>query len=207
MIQQSNQLVLSTEQLQHIGYNSDMKGKQERQSNKRREQRSPKWHQCSDKNCERNSINNAEICRKGSSRYRPNTEKRGGNENAPPPKPSGPHKTEICIHRTRNLLLATISTTLFWPMSCFTNFLPMPSNLYSQKARIRRYISPCATSGRTVPRYKHCHGPRRKALCASCVASCYRRSINGSHRLGSTISDSVISLKGVSMMRGALESS
>ncbi|KAK0431407.1 caspase domain-containing protein [Armillaria borealis] len=66
------------------------------------------------------------------------------------------------------LLLATLSTTLFWTMSCFTNFLPTPSNLYSQRARIRRYISPCtriSTSGHIVQRCKHRHGPRRKALC------------------------------------------
>ncbi len=27
----------------------------------------------------------------------------GNNENALPPKPSGPHKTKTCIHRTRNV--------------------------------------------------------------------------------------------------------
>ncbi len=59
----------------------------------------------------------------------------------------------------------------------------------------------------TVPRYNHRHGPRRKALCVSCVASCYRRSINDSRRLGSTISDILINLKGVSTMREAFESS
>ncbi len=41
---------------------------------------------------------------------------------------------------TYYLLVVTLSTTFFWTVSCFTNFLPTPSNLYSQKVRIRYYI-------------------------------------------------------------------
>ncbi|KAK0207463.1 caspase domain-containing protein [Armillaria fumosa] len=66
---------------------------------------------------------------------------------------------------TYYLILATLSTTLFWTMSCFTNFLPAPSSFCSQRAKIRRYISSCipiSTSRNTVV---HRHGPRRKALC------------------------------------------
>ncbi|KAK0475406.1 hypothetical protein IW261DRAFT_1422238 [Armillaria novae-zelandiae] len=67
-------------------------------------------------------------------------------------------------YTTYYLILASLSTTLFWTVSCFTNFLPAPSGLYSRRAKTRHYISPCipsSTSGNTIYR----HGPRRKALC------------------------------------------
>ncbi|KAK0213427.1 caspase domain-containing protein [Desarmillaria ectypa] len=66
------------------------------------------------------------------------------------------------------LLLETLSATLFWTVSCFTNLLPTPSILYRQRARMQHYLSPSipiSTPGKFVQRFKHRHGPRRKALC------------------------------------------
>ncbi|KAK0462311.1 caspase domain-containing protein [Desarmillaria tabescens] len=72
-------------------------------------------------------------------------------------------------YMTYYILLSTLTTTFFWTVSCFTNFLPTPLILYSQRASIRRYLSPwipVPSSGNLVQRSKDRHAPRRKALCS-----------------------------------------
>ncbi len=45
------------------------------------------------------------------------------NENAPPLKPSGPHKTETCIHRTRKALLSNLSPPAPQPRQNFATIM------------------------------------------------------------------------------------